>query len=68
MWLEHQNFVERMIKAKGLPDKEQTMLTDLLTIYNANLHKNNVKNKYYEGRITLNDVNLGIALPDFAIN
>ena len=64
MWLEHQNFVERMIKAKGLPDAEQMMLTDLLTIYNANLHKNNVKNKYYEGRITLNDVNLGIALPD----
>lgn len=64
MWLEHQNFVERMIKAKGLPNKEQTMLTDLLTIYNANLHKNNVKNKYYEGRITLNDVNLGIALPN----
>ena len=64
MWLDHQNFVERMIKAKGLPDKEQTMLTDLLTIYNANLHKNNVKNKYYEGRITLNDVNLGIALPN----
>ena len=64
MWLDHQNFVERMIKAKGLPDKEQMMLTDLLTIYNANLHKNNVKNKYYEGRITLNDVNLGIALPD----
>ena len=64
MWLDHQNFVERMIKAKGLPDKEQTMLTDLLTIYNANLHKNNIKNKYYEGRITLNDVNLGIALPN----
>ena len=64
MWVEHQNFVERMIKAKGLPDKEQMMLTDLLTIYNANLHKNNVKNKYYEGRITLNDVNLGIALPN----
>ena len=64
MWLDHQNFVERMIKAKGLPDKEQMMLTDLLTIYNANLHKNNIKNKYYEGRITLNDVNLGIALPN----
>ena len=64
MWLDHQNFVERMIKAKGLPDAEQMMLTDLLTIYNANLHKNNIKNKYYEGRITLNDVNLGIALPN----
>lgn len=64
MWLDHQNFVERMIKAKGLPDKEQMMLMGLLTIYNANLYKNNVKNKYYEGRITLNDVNLGIALPN----
>lgn len=64
MWLDHQNFVERMIKAKGLPNKEQIMLMGLLTIYNANLHKNNIKNKYYEGRITLNDVNLGIALPN----
>jgi uncharacterized FlgJ-related protein len=45
MWLEQKTFLEKMIEAKGLPDEEQAKLTELLTIFNANLHKNNVKNK-----------------------
>lgn len=39
-------------------------LQKLLDVFNYHLGKNYEKNKYYEGKISLNDVNLGIALPD----
>lgn len=48
----------------GFPALEQRRLQDLLNIYQTHISKNMVKNKYYEGKISLNDVNLGIALPD----
>ena len=48
----------------GLPLTEVNNLTQLLNTYQAHLSKNVEKNKYYEGQISLNDVNLGIALPD----
>lgn len=53
-----------LIKAKGLPLAEQQMLDELMRVYDYNRHKNSIKNRYYEGRISLNEVNLGIALPD----
>lgn len=37
---------------------------DLLVIYNAHAMKNADKQKYYEGNISINEVNLGIALPE----
>ena len=43
---------------------EVPRLQQLLDVYNYHLSKNAEKNKYYEGKISLNDVNLGIALPD----
>ncbi len=43
---------------------EYGRLQKLLNIFNAHQVKNEEKNKYYEGNISLNDVNLGIALPD----
>ena len=46
-----------------LTTEEAGILQDLLTIYSAHLTKNEEKEKYYEGKISLNDVNLGIALP-----
>ena len=49
---------------KGLTPDEQDMLGNLLQIYNAHSFKNAEKDKYYEGKISLNSVNLGIALPD----
>lgn len=49
---------------KNLGDAEKVMLKDLINIYNWHFPKNQKKNKYYEGRISLNDVNLGIALPN----
>ena len=48
----------------GLPKKERAMLSELKDIYDKHYSANANKNKYYEGKVTLNDVNLGIALPD----
>lgn len=48
----------------GLGVKEQAMLERLLTVYQNNTVKNAIKDKYYEGKIPLSDVNLGIALPN----
>lgn len=36
----------------------------LLDVFNTHLSRNVEKNKYYEGNISLNSVNLGIALPE----
>lgn len=36
----------------------------LLDVYNTHLSSNYEKNKYYEGKISLNSVNLGLALPN----
>lgn len=47
----------------GLTEDEQMMLTELVDVFNYHVNKNYTKNRYYEGRITLGEVNLGIALP-----
>lgn len=47
----------------GLNDAERKQLTQLLQVYHKHLSKNQEKNKYYEGNISLDSVNLGIALP-----
>ena len=39
-------------------------LQNLLDVYDKHVSANYVKNKYYEGKISLNDVNLGLALPN----
>lgn len=51
-------------KIEGLTDYEQGRFQKLLNVYNAHAPKNAEKDKYYEGKISLNDVNLGIALPE----
>lgn len=48
----------------NLPAEEYGRLQQLLNTYQYHLSKNVEKNQYYEGQISLNDVNLGIALPD----
>ena len=48
----------------GLGAREQEMLDKLLTVYQNNSAKNDKKDRYYEGKIPLSEVNLGIALPD----
>lgn len=49
---------------KNLGEREQVMLTKLLSTFNQHQPANEQKDKYYEGHIALSDVNLGIALPD----
>lgn len=48
----------------GLGDKEKEQLQDLLEVYNYHYSRNERKAKYYGGHVTVNDVNLGIALPN----
>lgn len=50
-------------KVDGLTDDEQINLFELEQAYNYHRNRNATKDKYYEGHITLNDVNIGIALP-----
>lgn len=47
----------------GLTEAEQAQLQDLAVTYNYHQGKNQTKDQYYEGHISLADVNLGIALP-----
>jgi len=49
---------------EGLTEYEQNRFNALLEVFNAHSIKNSEKDKYYEGKISLNDVNLGIALPE----
>lgn len=47
----------------GLDDDAKEKLRKLLEVYSYTQPNNNIKERYYEGKITLNEVNLGIALP-----
>lgn len=47
----------------GLGDRERAQMQGLINIYSSHLFKNAQKDKYYEGNISLGEVNLGIALP-----
>lgn len=47
----------------GLTDREFVLLHDLKEVYEAHDAKNHEKSRYYEGRVSLGEVNLGIALP-----
>lgn len=48
----------------GLPLEDAKRLTNLVDVYHKHLSKNKTKERYYEGRVTLGEVNLGLALPD----
>ena len=47
-----------------LTDQERKQLQSLIDTYNLHSGANREKNRYYEGKISLAEVNLGIALPD----
>lgn len=57
-------FTTDISQAYGLGDQERKQLQKLQEAYGAHLTANSEKNRYYEGKISLNEVNLGIALPD----
>lgn len=48
----------------NFPKSEIDRFNELLDIYNYHAAKNQEKDAYYEGKISLSSVNLGIALPD----
>ena len=48
----------------GLDEREIADLKKLIDNFNYHSSKNVEKQKYYEGKVSLNDVNLGIALPE----
>ena len=49
---------------RGLGDPERALLGELLSVFASNASANERKKKYYEGKISLSDVNLGLALPE----
>ena len=49
---------------KDFPKEEKSRFNKLIEIYTSHASKNEEKNRYYEGKISLNEVNLGIALPN----
>ena len=50
-------------RVANLPREEQVQLEELVDVFRRHNSKNRLKNRYYEGRVTLGEVNLGIALP-----
>lgn len=51
-------------QVQGLPRVEQEKLQKLAEVYTLHQGKNAEKDRYYEGKVSLNEVNLGIALPE----
>lgn len=57
------DLIMSMSRVVGLPHIEQDKLDKLLRIYTYHATKNAEKERYYEGKIPLSEVNLGIAIP-----
>lgn len=51
-------------RVRGLGESEQAKLAELVDLLNKHEVKNRLKDRYYEGKVTLGEVNLGIALPE----
>lgn len=49
---------------QGLPIEEQARFAELLKVFSEHQAKNQEKERYYEGKVSLREVNLGLALPD----
>ncbi|MBQ0113612.1 MAG: phage portal protein [Bacteroidales bacterium] len=50
-------------RIENMPEYEAVKIQQLIDTFNYHENKNKAKQKYYEGAVTLSDVNLGIALP-----
>lgn len=48
----------------GLTERARAKFDSLIGTYNRHTFKNAEKERYYEGKVSLGEVNLGIALPD----
>ncbi len=49
---------------RGMGDAEKIQLKELVDALKRHEGKNRLKDRYYEGKVTLGEVNLGIALPE----
>lgn len=54
----------KISEAAGLREEERRQIVDLIECFNYHQSRNLEKEKYYEGHVTLGEVNLGIALPE----
>ncbi len=54
----------KIAEAIGLDQKENERVRELINVFNAHAFANEKKGKYYEGHVSLNEVNLGLALPN----
>lgn len=53
-----------MVNAPELEQAARAQLAELIEIHNSHEAKNELKRRYYEGHISLGEVNLGLALPN----
>ena len=60
--MELSTYIPRRID--GLSDDAQAKFRNLLDVFDKHASANRIKERYYEGRVTLGEVNLGIALPE----
>lgn len=60
--MELSTYIPRRID--GLSDDAQAKFKNLLDVFDKHASANRTKERYYEGRVTLGEVNLGIALPE----
>ena len=58
--MEYLNSIPQVL---GLPAAEQNILTSLWKEYTLRRSRNFTKERYYEGKVTIGEVNLGIAIP-----
>ena len=54
----------KISQISNFPQEEWVKFNELVKTYETHGYKNDEKNRYYEGKISLGEVNLGIALPD----
>ena len=52
------------MQVRDLPEPERVELNTLINDFQQHCMKNSTKERYYEGHISLGEVNLGIALPE----
>lgn len=52
-----------LIGAAGLLPQDKARLAELIAVLQERSSKNRIKRRYYEGHVTLSEVNLGISIP-----
>lgn len=64
VWHLTQNTIDDITLINNFPDNELFKFRQLMDVYETHYGKNLEKDRYYNGNISLNSVNLGLALPE----